>query len=61
MTGQSIDSYITNIETLAPVEAATQIIKDEKVFEMIQDDKAAARKIIIDETPDGNVQDVRKR
>ena len=56
MTGQTIDSYITNIETLAPVEAATQIIKDEKVFEMIQDDKAAARKIIIDETPDGNVQ-----
>lgn len=56
ITGQTIDSYITNIETLAPVEAATQIIKDEKVFEMIQDDKAAARKIIIDETPDGNVQ-----
>ena len=28
ITGQTIDSYITNIETLAHVEAATQIIKD---------------------------------
>ncbi len=56
MTGETIDSYINKIEELSPREAASQIIKDQKAFEMIQDDKAAARKLIIDDTDDGNVQ-----
>ena len=56
MTGETIDSYIKMIEELSPNDAAAQIIKDETAFEMIQEDKAAARKIIIDNTDDGYVQ-----
>ena len=56
MTGETIDAYINKIEELSPRDAAAQIIQDQKAFEMIQDDKAAARKLIIDNTPDSGVK-----
>ena len=56
MTGETIDAYINKIEELSPRDAAAKIIKDQKAFEMIQDDKAAARKLIIDNTPDSGVR-----
>ena len=54
--GKTIDSYIKNLLSLSPVDAQTQIIKDEKLFKIIDDDKPLAKKIIIDDTDDGDVQ-----
>ncbi len=52
----SLDSYLKKIEELNPAEAKKQIIEDRKVFELLEDDKAELRKIIIDNKPDTGVQ-----
>ena len=52
---KSIDSYISKLLDLSPMDAKAQVIKDEKIFELIESDKAAAKKIIIDNTADGDV------
>ena len=54
--GETVDSYIKNLLTLSPTEAQTQIIKDEKLFKIIDEDKPLMKKIIIDDTDDGDVQ-----
>ncbi len=54
--GETVNSYIKNLLTLSPTDAQTQIIKDEKLFKIIDDDKPLAKKIIIDDTDDGDVQ-----
>lgn len=59
LTGETIDSYISKIKELSPFDAKKQLIDDEKIFEMLQDDRSAARKIIIDDTPDTGVQIIR--
>ena len=53
---KSVDSYINNLLSLSPIDAQTQIIKDEKLFKLIDEDKTLAKKIIIDDTDDGDVQ-----
>ncbi|MBR4824153.1 MAG: type I restriction-modification system endonuclease [Spirochaetaceae bacterium] len=53
---KSVDSYISKILDLSPADAKAKIIEDEKLFELIENDKAAAKKIIIDNTDDGDVQ-----
>lgn len=52
---ESIDSFIQKIQELPVKEAKKEIIKNEKVFEMIQDEKAEKKKLIIDSKPDSNV------
>ena len=52
----SIESYLQKIEELNPIEAKKQIIEDRNVFELLEDDKAELRKIIIDNKPDTGVQ-----
>lgn len=48
----SIDNYLKSIQELSPVEAKKKIIKDYKIFEMLQDDKNEIRPIIIDKKKD---------
>ena len=52
----SIESYLKKIEELNPIEAKKQIIQERKVFELLENDKAELRKIIIDNRPDSDVQ-----
>ena len=53
---ESVEAYISKILGLPAQEARAKIIQDEKLFELVESDRAAARKIIIDDTEDGDVQ-----
>ena len=53
--GKSVESYIEKILGLTPKEAKAQLVKDRQLFELVESDKAAARKLIIDGTDDGDV------
>ena len=52
---KSVSAYISKILDLSAAEAKEKIIKDEKLFEFVENDKAAAKKIIVDNTEDGDV------
>lgn len=52
----SVESYLKKLESLNSIEAKKQIIQDRKIFELLQDDKAGLRPVIIDKKEDTNVQ-----